>query len=43
MAELHLRGWLVSDDGVAIQPVKGRNGGEYHCRRSCKILKWYMV
>ena len=25
MAELHLRGWLVSDDGVAIQPVKGRN------------------
>ena len=42
MAELHLRGWLVSGDGVAIQPVKGRSWGDV-IARSRKILKRYMV
>ena len=43
MAELYLRGWLVSDDGVAIQPVKGKNWGNIIAEEVAKFLKRYMV
>lgn len=38
MAELHLKGWLVSGDGVAIQPVKGRSWGDVIAEEVAKFL-----
>ena len=38
MAELHLRGWLVSNDGVSIQPVKGRIWGNIIAEEVAKFL-----